>query len=557
MPQPYGQAVITDKGEELLAKSSAGQCLIEYVCMVVGNGMYTAEEKRHTELKRRTGLKGEKNRYSFSAATLESNAVRLTALLTNQDPVTAEGLVTEGYYINEVGIYAKEKGTDNSTAILYSICLTSSDTGMGDYMPAYTGHNRAEITQDYIIHIGDNTNISVNMVGAVALAEDVNRYKDEMSHHILNKNNPHKVTKDHIGLGEANNTSDMDKPVSTAQQAAIDAAYQQSTAYADLIVNALINGAPGDLDTIGELAQAMENNKDVVAILRAAIGSKADQAELEGHTGNSTIHVTATERKNWNDANSKKHNHSNKSVLDAITDTIVEAWNSAVTHISDSVKHITAAERKKWNEGSVNMTAATASAAGEAGLVPAPAAGAQIKYLRGDGTFENVDDHTVTFTSGDAENPTGWADIVLMTTGEKLSSFARKCSLGLKNLRYLKKLIGSTDMSGLGDGTITGAIHSLNTDLTKRLGGYRVEFNIAKSNPTMLTTMSNLFMELSAPCMFLCSTENITDKPAGKYGTILIFKYSNTRAAAICICTDGTLLANAWNASTSTVTGWK
>lgn len=38
-----------------------------------------------------------------------------------------------------------------------------------------------------------------------------------------------------------------------------------------------------------------------------------------------------------------------------------------------------------------NMTAATASAAGKAGLVPAPAAGAQTKFLRGDGTWQNVD----------------------------------------------------------------------------------------------------------------------------------------------------------------------
>lgn len=38
-----------------------------------------------------------------------------------------------------------------------------------------------------------------------------------------------------------------------------------------------------------------------------------------------------------------------------------------------------------------NMTAATASAAGKSGLVPAPAAGAQTKFLRGDGTWQNVD----------------------------------------------------------------------------------------------------------------------------------------------------------------------
>lgn len=37
-----------------------------------------------------------------------------------------------------------------------------------------------------------------------------------------------------------------------------------------------------------------------------------------------------------------------------------------------------------------NMTAATASAAGKAGLVPAPPAGAQAKFLRGDGTWQDI-----------------------------------------------------------------------------------------------------------------------------------------------------------------------
>ena len=40
--------------------------------------------------------------------------------------------------------------------------------------------------------------------------------------HINNKNNPHAVTKDQVGLGNVDNTSDKNKPVSTAQQEAID-----------------------------------------------------------------------------------------------------------------------------------------------------------------------------------------------------------------------------------------------------------------------------------------------------------------------------------------------
>lgn len=40
--------------------------------------------------------------------------------------------------------------------------------------------------------------------------------------HIANKSNPHEVTKAQVGLGNVNNTSDMDKPISTAVQIALD-----------------------------------------------------------------------------------------------------------------------------------------------------------------------------------------------------------------------------------------------------------------------------------------------------------------------------------------------
>ena len=59
--------------------------------------------------------------------------------------------------------------------------------------------------------------------------------------------------------------------------------------------------------------------------------------------------VSDSEKVNWNDANSKKHTHSNKSILDKITQTLIDRWNNAVEHISDTIKHITQAEREKWN----------------------------------------------------------------------------------------------------------------------------------------------------------------------------------------------------------------
>ena len=47
---------------------------------------------------------------------------------------------------------------------------------------------------------------------------DVN---EKVDLHIANKSNPHGVTRDQLGLGNVNNTSDADKPVSTAQATAI------------------------------------------------------------------------------------------------------------------------------------------------------------------------------------------------------------------------------------------------------------------------------------------------------------------------------------------------
>ncbi|NMB44467.1 MAG: hypothetical protein GX995_10100, partial [Clostridiales bacterium] len=49
------------------------------------------------------------------------------------------------------------------------------------------------------------------------------------------------------------------------------------------------------------------------------------------------------------DATSKRHTHSNKSIIDTVTQTLIDRWNSAWTHISDTIKHITSAERTKWN----------------------------------------------------------------------------------------------------------------------------------------------------------------------------------------------------------------
>lgn len=52
---------------------------------------------------------------------------------------------------------------------------------------------------------------------------------DALSTHTTNTNNPHNVTKEQVGLGNVDNTADMDKPLSTVQQSSVQSLISQAT----------------------------------------------------------------------------------------------------------------------------------------------------------------------------------------------------------------------------------------------------------------------------------------------------------------------------------------
>ena len=65
---------------------------------------------------------------------------------------------------------------------------------------------------------------------AVGTDTNLTALETKVNQHIANKSNPHAVTKTQVGLGNVNNTSDADKPVSTAQATAIANAKAAGTA---------------------------------------------------------------------------------------------------------------------------------------------------------------------------------------------------------------------------------------------------------------------------------------------------------------------------------------
>lgn len=109
----------------------------------------------------------------------------------------------------------------------------------------------------------------------------------------------------------------------------------------------LIGSAPDTLDTFKEIADALGNNPDFAATIMNELSEKVDKVSGKQLSSND---YSDSEKAIVADVNAKKHTHSNKSVLDKITQTLLDNWNVAYTHVSDSLKHISSAERMSWND---------------------------------------------------------------------------------------------------------------------------------------------------------------------------------------------------------------
>lgn len=109
----------------------------------------------------------------------------------------------------------------------------------------------------------------------------------------------------------------------------------------------LIGSAPDTLDTFKEIADALGNDPNFAATIMNELAGKVDKVSGKQLTSND---YSDSEKAVVADVNAKKHTHSNKSMIDKITQGLLDNWSAAYTHISDAVKHITAAERTSWTD---------------------------------------------------------------------------------------------------------------------------------------------------------------------------------------------------------------
>ena len=160
---------------------------------------------------------------------------------------------------------------------------------------------------------------------------------------------------------------------------------------------------------------------------------------------------------------------------------------------------------KDTNTTYANMKAATASAAGAAGLVPAPAAEKRTAFLRGDGTWQDIDVHEPGFLSDNFYDENDFRYIlfniafseVSTITQEQYDIIASKCEVD-KSMQYL--LLGLSTSYGVGDVIITKD-SSENIQAVLRTGG-KVEFGYMLSY--------NVIIDISKDLTFTSSISQYT-----------------------------------------------
>lgn len=79
----------------------------------------------------------------------------------------------------------------------------------------------ATTSQAGLMSSSDKTKLD-GLKDQAGITSDINAVQTNLETHVNNKSNPHEVTKDQVGLGNVDNTSDANKPISNATQTALN-----------------------------------------------------------------------------------------------------------------------------------------------------------------------------------------------------------------------------------------------------------------------------------------------------------------------------------------------
>ena len=385
---------VTNAGVEVLKKAIGGK---KVTITAAKSGTDTVPE---SELKEQSVLSGTVRNATIANATNQPEGYRVTLRVTNTG-------VKSSYIFKQLGLFAT---AEDESEVLFAILQSENGETVPDESELYT------YDVSLIIAISDTSNITVNVdKTSYVTEEELDGHKKDKTNphgvtkaqvglgnvpnvstndqtptytvpasnaglvsgekietafgkiaravasliaHIANKSNPHSVTKAQVGLGNADNTSDVNKPISSATQTALngksDKAHKHKTA---------------DISDMPSALPADGGNADTVD------GKHASDFAASNHT-----HTAADIG-----AAASGHTHTKSQITDFPASLPANGGNSATVNGHTVASDVPA--NAKFTDTQYSPFAKSGTGA-KAGLVPAPSTTAGTsKYLCENGTW--------------------------------------------------------------------------------------------------------------------------------------------------------------------------
>lgn len=259
---------------------------------------------------------------------------------------------------------------------LLSYATSSESVEMTDGTDLQTKMNSVDksISDEVTRAKGAESTLTTNLNSEISRATTKeNEIASNLSSHTSNTSNPHSVTKAQVGLGNVENKSSA-----TIRGEITKSNVTTALGYTPYTPNEVDNKFSA-LETNIDWKESVATYNDITTTYPNPVDGWTVNVKDTDYTyrynGTSWVAISANaipkatnsvdgllskeDHANYEDANSKKHTHSNKSVIDGISSTNVSNWNSAKTH-ADSVHARTDATKveKSSTNGNIKINGA-------------------------------------------------------------------------------------------------------------------------------------------------------------------------------------------------------
>lgn len=255
---------VTNAGVEVLKKAIGGK---KVTITAAKSGTDTVPE---SELKEQSVLSGTVRNATIANATNQSEGYRVTLRVTNTG-------VKSSYIFKQLGLFAT---AEDESEVLFAILQSENGETVPDESELYT------YDVSLIIAISDTSNITVNVDKTSYVTEE------ELDGHKTDKTNPHGVTKAQVGLGNVPNVSTNDQtPTYTvpASNAGLVSGEKLETAFgkiaravASLIAHIANKSNPHGVTKaqvgLGNVDNTSDVNKPISSATQTALNGKSDKA---------------------------------------------------------------------------------------------------------------------------------------------------------------------------------------------------------------------------------------------------------------------------------------